>query len=222
MNYYTNRGGNFLSSIPQVTRFLLVANIVIFLADMFLGGMLRAYGSLSNFQPFRLILQNGDQIIKEFQAYQLITHMFLHGGFGHIFMNMFGLYMFGRVLENTLNSKRFFILYFVSGFGAAAIQLLVNYFLFDNSPGHMVGASGAIFGVVTAFAVLYPNVELMIIPIPVPIKAKYLIPGFIVLSFYLGLANRSGDIVAHFAHLGGAIFGFILIKFWKRNQFRQF
>ena len=89
-------------------------------------------------------------------------------------------------------------------------------------PGIMVGASGAIFGIVTAFAVLYPETELMIIPIPVPVKAKYLVPGFIVITLLLGIGNREGDSIAHFAHLGGAIIGFVYIKIWKRKQFRQF
>lgn len=155
-----------------------------------------------------------------FHAYQLVSHMFMHGGFGHLFMNMFGLYMFGRVLENTLNSKRFFILYFVSGLGAAGLQLMVYYL--QGAPGAMVGASGAIMGVVAAFATMYPNAELMIIPIPVPVKAKYLIPGFMLLSVVMGLANVKGDPIAHFAHLGGAVFGFILILFWKKTQFKQY
>ena len=148
--------------------------------------------------------------------WRLLTAMFLHGGMTHLLMNMFALYIVGRGAEVYFDTKSYISIYFFSGI----IGGLVSLYIHPVSVG--VGASGAIFGVVTAFAVLYPNVELMIIPIPVPIKAKYLIPGFIVLTFFLGLLNRSGDFIAHFAHLGGAIVGFIIIKFWKRNQFRQF
>ncbi len=213
MNYYSNRGGNFLSNIPPVTKFLLIANVLLFLFAM-------VNPSIANLMQLNAIHNTVYYPGSPFKAYQLLTHMFMHGGWGHLFMNMFGLYMFGRVLETAIDSKKYFILYFLSGFGAAGLQLLVYYL--QGAPGAMVGASGAIFGVVAAFATLYPNVELMVIPIPVPVKAKYLVPGFMVLSIVLGLSNIRGDFIAHFAHLGGAIIGFIFIKFWKKNQFKQF
>ena len=144
--------------------------------------------------------------------------MFLHGGLGHIFFNMFGLFMFGRVLESVLGSRKFFVLYFLSGLGAAALQLFVYYL--QDSPAIMIGASGAVLGILAAFAVMFPNVELMIIFLPIPIKAKYLVPIYAVLELFFGIANFKADNIAHFAHLGGAIVGFILVMIWKKNQFR--
>lgn len=209
MNYYQQRGG-FLQNIPQVTRVLLIANIAVFLL-VYVGG--KPGHAIGNYLAL-YSLNTG-----YFKPYQLITHMFMHGGFMHIFFNMyFGLFMFGRFLEQTMGPKRFFILYFVSGLGAAGLQLLVYYLTGTN--GAMVGASGAIMGIFAAFAVYYPNTELMLLFIPVPIKAKYMLPGMVVLSLVLGLADAGR--VAHFAHLGGAVVGFLLTFFWKKNQFRQY
>ena len=205
MNNFS-RGGGFLTAIPPVTRVVLLLNIVLFLIDFFSGFFLRQILALYSFNT------------GAFRPYQIVTHMFMHGGFSHIFFNMFGLFMFGRILESVLGSKRFFILYFLSGLGAAALQLLIYYL--QGTPAQMIGASGAIFGILIAFAMMFPNVELMIIFLPIPIKAKYLIPVYAVLELFFGIANFSSNI-AHFAHLGGAIVGFILIKIWKRNQFRM-
>lgn len=215
MNYYNSKGGgNILSNLPQVTRFLLIANVVAFLLNMI------THGSLGKYMQLNAIHNGVWYPQSSFSPYQLITHMFMHGNFWHLFMNMFGLVMFGRILEMAISSKKFFILYFVSGLGAAGLQLFV-YFL-QGAPGAMVGASGAIFGVVAAFALYYPNVELIIFPLPIPIKAKYLVPIYGVIELYLGVSNFKMDNIAHFAHLGGAIFGFVLAWYWKKNQFRQF
>ncbi len=205
---YTNRGGSFLTALPPVTRVILLLNIVIFLVDLLTGHVIMQYLALYSFNT------------KAFEPYQIVTHMFMHGGFAHIFFNMFALFMFGRVLESVLGSKKFFILYFLSGFGAAALQLFIYYL--QHAQAIMIGASGAIFGVLIAFAMMFPNVELMIIFIPIPIKAKYLVPIYAVLELFFGIANFSQDNIAHFAHLGGAVVGFILIKIWKRNQFKVY
>lgn len=215
MNYYSNRGGNFLSAIPQVTRFLLVTNVAMFLIQLLLDLTSPHLGNALRYYTYLFPIHS-----QHFEAYQLITHMFMHGGFMHLFLNMFGLYMFGRVLENVIGSQKFFMLYFLSGLGAAGLQLLIFYLQGNAVP--MLGASGAVYGVVAAFAFLFPNTELMIIPIPIPIKAKYLVPGFLLLGIFMGISNRPGDNVAHFAHLGGAIIGFIFTLFWKKNQFRQY
>jgi len=206
MNNFS-RGRNFLTSLPPVTRVVLLLNVIIFLVDFFTGYFLQKILALYSFNT------------GAFHPYQLVSHMFLHGGFGHIFFNMFALFMFGRILESVLGSKRFFILYFLSGLGAAGLQLLIYYL--QDAPAVMIGASGAIFGILIAFAMMFPNVELMIIFLPIPIKAKYLIPIYAVLELFFGIANFSSDNIAHFAHLGGAIVGFILIKIWKRNQFKM-
>ena len=183
-----------------------------------------------------------------FHIWQVITYMFMHGGFAHIAFNMFALFTFGSTLEYTMGSKRFLNFYLITGLGALALQMLVqaievhqiagsftiNITSFTSSNhehirtlseiylGPMVGASGAIFGLLIAFGVLYPDAELLILFIPVPVKAKYIIPAYVVLELILGVAQFSGDSIAHFAHLGGALFGFILIKFWHLRRLRNF
>ena len=175
-----------------------------------------------------------------FRAWQIITYMFIHGGWTHILFNMFALFSFGPMLEYAIGGKRFFNLYFICGIGAIAFQMIVQSYEvhaitggitvpFHFSPddphvpdqlkaiyyGPVVGASGAIFGLLVAFVLLYPNLELMMMFIPVPIKAKYIIPVYIVFEIYAGLSPTAGDNVAHFAHLGGALLGFIMIKTWR-------
>ena len=185
-----------------------------------------------------------------FKPWQIITHMFMHGGLFHIFFNMWALWIFGKTLESVWGSKRFLIYYLVTGLGAAFFHTLVNYIQFAPDvaalkqaysvdriniallneilqPGNQfhslarsliiptVGASGAVYGVLLAFGMLFPNTPLIIIPIPMPIKAKWLVIGFVVLELYLGI-SQPGSNVAHFAHLGGMVFGFILIKYWNK------
>lgn len=198
--------GSILGLLPQVTKVILLINIGAFVLDFLTRDAITHFLGLYSFNT------------GAFRPYQLVSHMFLHANLGHIFFNMFGLFMFGKVLESVLGSKKFFILYFASGLGAAILQLLV--YQLQGTPGVMIGASGAIFGILAAFAMMFPNVELMFILIPVPIKAKYLVPIYAVLELFFGIANFDKDNIAHFAHLGGAIVGFILIKIWKKNQFR--
>lgn len=205
MNYYS-RGGNVFAALPAVTKVILIINIAIFILNWFTKDLIGSYFALYS-------IHTGI-----FQPYQVVTHMFMHAGLGHLFFNMFGLFMFGRVLESVLGSKKFFILYFLSGFGAAGLQLLIFYI--QNAAVPMVGASGAVLGILAAFAVMFPNVELMIIFLPIPIKAKYLVPIYAVFELFFGIANFKGDNIAHFAHLGGAIVGFILVMIWKKNQFK--
>lgn len=192
-----------------------------------------------------------------FRPYQLITYMFMHGSFMHLFFNMFALWMFGNTLENYWGSKRFLIYYMVTGLGAALIQFLVTYLrladLYEqvspellemiatqgaellqtnrnfidpaaaqinamvNSP--MVGASGAVFGILLAFGMLFPD-TLLYIYFAIPIKAKWFVILYGALELFSGIANNEGDNVAHFAHLGGMLFGFILIKYWQKSSNR--
>ena len=184
-----------------------------------------------------------------FKPWQIITYMFMHGGFSHIFFNMFALFMFGPTLEYTMGSKRFLNYYFITGVGALLMQWMVQALevhqmvgsftipngnigpyqnmanfdkLADIYGGAVLGASGAIFGLLLAFGMLFPDVEMMIIPIPIPIKAKWLVTGYMAVELFLGVEQFSGDSVAHFAHLGGALFGFIMLKIWglrRRNNF---
>jgi rhomboid-like protein len=160
----------------------------------------------------------------EFNPYQIATHMFAHssydfrGGivFYHILFNMFTLYMFGRVLENVWGAKRFLFFYLACGLGAAAAHLLMQHF--QGGYSIAVGASGAVMGVMAAFAYLFPNTELYIMFIPIPVKAKWAVIGFAALDLFGGFASMSGDNIAHFAHLGGALTGFLLVLYWNKTN----
>jgi rhomboid-like protein len=173
-----------------------------------------------------------------FKPFQIITHMFMHGGVAHIFFNMFNLYMFGTILERVWGPKRFLEFYFITGFGAMLLHTGVqawevhnisgsfapplhivnsNQQLYDIINAPTVGASGAIFGLLTAFALLFANTELYLYG-AIPVKAKYLVGGLIAYELWRGFANSPGDNVAHFAHLGGALIGFIMIRIWKRDR----
>ena len=185
-----------------------------------------------------------------FQPWQIVTHMFMHGGFFHLFFNMWALWIFGKTLESVWGSKRFLTYFLITGLGAAFLHQLV-YFIDLGSqinaikeyynvatlnegvlskilePGNpfyetgraltipTVGASGAVFGILLAFGMLFPNTPLILIPFPFPIKAKWMVIGYGALELYLGL-SQPGSNIAHFAHLGGMIFGFILIKYWNK------
>jgi membrane associated rhomboid family serine protease len=189
-----------------------------------------------------------------FKPYQIITHLFMHGGFAHLFFNMFALFMFGRVLESVWGPKRFFIYYFVSGLGAALTHeavIAIQYYKLvgsispdqlqivmdrgaeiwqtgrnftDPSMGQLnvllniptVGASGAVFGILLAFGVLFPNTRLMLLFPPIPIKAKWFVIAYGAIELYFAIA-QPGSNVAHAAHLGGMIFGYILIRIWKKT-----
>lgn len=195
--------------LPPVVKNILILNIIFFLADLLFKAL--------NYE-FTYWLPLYSLNTGYFRPFQLVTHMFMHANFMHIFFNMFGVVIFGKIIESVWGSKRIFILYFVSGLGAAGLQLLVYYFM--NIPASMVGASGALFGLLAAFALLFPNVEMMLIFLPIPVKAKYMVPAFAIISLFFGVANFRGDNIAHFAHLGGAIFGFFIALYWKKNQFR--
>ncbi len=161
----------------------------------------------------------------EFQPYQIATHMFAHASYEgghivvyHILFNMFALWMFGRILENVWGPKRFLLFYLICGVGAAAAHLGVQYFTGGYSAA--VGASGAIMGIFAAFGYLFPNTELFILFIPIPIKAKWAVMGMAAYDIFGGVSG--GDNVAHFAHLGGALTGFILVLIWKKTNRKKF
>ena len=154
-----------------------------------------------------------------FHIFQPVTYMFMHGGLMHLFFNMFGLWMFGRIIEQTWGTKRFLTFYFICGIGAALVQELCQIVGLIEPWAMTVGASGAIYGILLAFGMLYPDEKMFIIPIPFPIKAKYFIWGYVVIELVEALMQRDG--VAHFAHLGGMLFGFIYILWWKKQQKQQ-
>ncbi|MFI3318196.1 MAG: rhomboid family intramembrane serine protease [Rikenellaceae bacterium] len=153
-----------------------------------------------------------------FRAYQIVTYMFLHGDLSHLFFNMFALWMFGRSLEYELGSKRFLTYYMVCGVGAALIQIAVG--LFDPY-GVTVGASGAVFGLLLAFGVTHPNAVIMLIIPPIPMKAKWFVILYGVAELFFGMTGRLSSI-AHFAHLGGMLWGFILLHYWRYRGFIRF
>ena len=220
------------SNIPPVVKNLLIINIIFFIATV-----LFQRGSYSPLVQWLAVYYFDSP---NFKIWQIISYMFMHGGWAHIFFNMFALFTFGSSLEYIMGSKRFLNFYLITGLGALALQFLVqaievydiagsitinvNTFtstdpesirkLSEIYSSPMLGASGAIFGLLIAFGMLFPNAELFIIFFPFPVKAKYLIPVYIVLELFLGVAQFAGDSVAHFAHLGGALFGFILVKLW--------
>ncbi len=234
------------ANLTPVVKNLLIINIICFIPVlMFDKGVNGPNPIADNFGMFYFNSPN-------FRVWEIITYMFVHGGFAHIFFNMFALFSFGSIVEYRMGSKKFFNFYFICGIGAIFFQMLVqayevhaitgaftianpsldqSYLAFGQQQAiklygiyhtSIVGASGAIFGLLIAFGMLYPNMELMIMFIPVPIKAKYIIPVYVVLELYLGFQQFAGDSVAHFAHIGGALIGFLLVKIWRLQRPNNF
>ncbi len=232
-----------LERLPVVTKNILIINVLVFLAcqvlpDSFDTSLTGYYFQSQNFRPW-----------------QVITHMFMHGGFTHIFFNMFGVYMFGSAIEHYWGPKRFLNYYLLCGLGAFGLHQFINFLeiqqlISEMSPGlvkqvyamgyeallegknftdpaaaklnlslniGMVGASGCLFGLLLAYGVMFPNAELMMMFIPVPIKAKWFVIGYGAIELMLAFRNSPTDNVAHFAHLGGMIFGYIIIKYWQKK-----
>jgi len=229
-----------MRSATPVVKNIIIINVLFFLGSMAIPGLDNVlsgyYWSSPNFQPW-----------------QIVTHMFMHASIGHIFFNMYGLYLFGSALENYWGSKRFLTYYIVSGLGAFVLHNAMTYFELSQiipqlSPADwdmvraeganamqegknfidplmrkansvlntgMVGASGAVFGILLAFGMLFPNTELMLLFPPIPLKAKWLVFGYGALELYSAVQANPGDNVAHFAHLGGMISGYILLKYWQ-------
>ena len=230
------RPSNF-SELPEVVKNLLIINGLFFLATISLDNfgldLVKIFG-LHQFQS------------PDFRPHQIISHLFMHGDFTHLFFNMFALWMFGKVLENFWGAKRFLTFYIVTGIGAAFVHLLISQYQIISISNQIpemvnlaiegrynpsipiskkltqliitptVGASGAVFGLLLAFGMLFPN-TLLYIYFAIPIKAKYFVLAYGILELYSGISNNPADNVAHFAHLGGMIFGYFLIKYWRKN-----
>jgi membrane associated rhomboid family serine protease len=209
------------NNITPVVKNLLIANIVILL----LAQGLAPEFMIKTFAFYNPLLPNTvDLINPNFKPWQVLTYMFLHGNIGHLFSNMFGLFIFGSALEAYLGSKKFFIYYILTGIGAALINFAINYYqmgslapdsqsFMDSALTPMVGASGAIFGILVAYGYLFPNTEMMLLFFPFPIKAKYFVTIYGLYELFQGTAGLETGI-AHFAHIGGLITGFILLKFF--------
>ncbi len=190
--------------MTKAVKWLLTANIIAFLIEMVMG--------INSVFGLYYIGAPG------FHVYQFVTYMFMHGGFMHLFFNMFALWMFGRIIEDTWGWQRFLVYYFVCGIGAALTQEAGQLMGLINPYSMTVGASGAVYGILLAFGMLYPNERMFIIPIPIPIKAKYFVIGYAAIELFEGMASSDG--VAHFAHLGGMLFGLLLILYWRKKARR--
>jgi len=166
--------------------------------------------ALTGFEMFGWQNQN-------FKPWQLFTHMFLHGGISHLAFNMLALWSFGRVLEKVWGKTRFVLFYLICGIGAAVISQLVDQFFLGPVYGYTVGASGAIYGLLVAFAVMFPNFKIMLIFLPVPIAAKHFVPVLLLIDLTAGFTGFSifGQNIAHFAHLGGALVGFVMVYYYS-------
>lgn len=217
MGYYYDNGNNFISQIPTVTKNLVAINILMFIATLINENFMVAnFAMFYPASPF-------------FKPWQILTHMFMHGGFWHIFFNMYSLLMFGSILERSLGPKKFLIFYFVTGLGAVALHTGVEWmqarvFIANGAAQTYqqllvtptLGASGAIYGVLIGFAMLYPQARLTLIFPPIPMTAKWLVIIFAAIELFSGI-NGIQDGVAHFAHLGGMLFGWLLIRWWRKN-----
>ncbi len=209
-----------ISAFPPVIRALLLSNLLFFLLQEIamrtaVEGLLIALNSMAlyplNAPELGFSIFGGSGVeIPGFMPWQLITYSFLHGGFQHLFFNMFALWMFGMQLENYWGSRKFTIYYFICVVGAGLIQLV-----FMHGQGiPTLGASGGVFGILLAFGMLFPDQEIFLLFFPVPIKAKYFVIGYGIIELTAGIAPIQSS-VAHFAHLGGMLFGFLTILFWR-------
>lgn len=221
-NYSSNRGG-FMSNMPQAVRSIIIINVLVMI--------MTALNENFMYEKFALFYPTSPF----FHWWQPLTHMFMHGGFWHLFFNMYTLFIFGSVLENVWGTRKFLIFYFVTGLGAAFIHtgvewLQMQYWMGAAAEGsssalssiHMlkmtptVGASGAIYGLLMGYAMLYPDAIMTLIFPPVSLKAKWFVLIFAGIELLTGLTGTGGGI-AHFAHLGGLIFGLVLMLYWKKS-----
>ncbi len=192
---------------PPVVKNLIIVNCLIFLATMLIPAFNSLMGTYC--QLFWIDSHN-------FHAWQFITYMFLHRGFSHLFFNMFALWMFGRTLEYELGSQRFIVYYMVCGIGAAILQMCVAG-LMGEYYFTMLGASGAVMGLLLAFGVMHPNERIFIFPLPFPIKAKWFVIGYAAIELFQGWGGINSG-VAHFAHVGGMLWGLALLYWWRKQR----
>ncbi len=192
--------------VTPLVRNLIIINIVVFLAQNLLSNL---------YLTERLSLWS--VYSPNFKPYQFFTYMFAHGGMGHIFFNMLALASFAPILESYWGEKKFLTFYLATGIGAGVIYAAVNYFLGTGAGGIMLGASGAIYGILMAFGMSFPNMEIMLLFPPIPIKAKYMV---FIMGFITYALDGSGT-VAHLAHFGGAFVAFIIITIWRGQGNRR-
>lgn len=189
--------------ITDVVKNLLILNVIIFFVVRY---------DLIPFIPGLIKYFVLEPIGPDFEPYQIATHMFMHGDEQHLLFNMLMLFFIGPAVEQTLGPKRFLLLYIIAGVSSAFLHLLI-------SNGSVVGASGALYGILVAFATMFPNMKMIIFPLPFEVKAKYLVGAYVVYDLYTGMTGYN-DNIAHFAHIGGAIAGFVMIYFWNMVKLR--
>ena len=225
--YYYNGnssgGGGFMSSIPTVTRNLIIINVIVFIATLINKEFM--YATFAMFYPTS----------QYFHVWQFVTHMFMHGGFMHILFNMYTLWLFGSVLERMIGERKFLIFYFVCGLGAVALHTGVEYLQVQGlmkaiaegsttaaqsyaelKATPTLGASGAVYGVIIGYAMLFPESKLTLLFPPVTLSAKWMVIIFAGLELLFGITGTAVSI-AHFAHLGGMLFGWLMIKYWRKK-----
>ena len=212
-----------MRNLPNITKSILLINLLMWLADV----LARQYG-VTLYGILGLHYWTADS----FHVWQPVTYMFMHSNFSHLFCNMFAVLMFAPVLENAWGGKKFFLYYLVTGLGAALTQetvwaiqlhsLATTYgdFYASGMAEQMVtiGASGAVFGILLAFAWLFPDVEMFLLFIPIPIRARTFVILYAAVELLAGFSSVPGDNVAHFAHLGGMLFGFLLLLYWRNKD----
>lgn len=216
-----------MNNLPTVTKNLLIINALVFAATYLIPSW-----NISDLFGLHFFMAS------DFHIYQLVTYMFVHGGFTHIFFNMFALWMFGRVMENVWGPRKFLFYYMVCGIGAGVMQELAQLctfyveglYAYDQvnigtsiiSLGqylnlwNTVGASGAVYGILLAFGMTFPNERIFIFPFPIPIKAKWFVMGYVAIELYSSISS-SMDGIAHVAHLGGMLFGLLVILYWRHH-----
>ncbi len=221
-----------MRNIPVITRNLLLINALAYVACIFSGT--DAYGGYVLNDTLGLHFFKAS----DFQLYQLFTYMFMHASLSHIFFNMFALWMFGCVVERVWGPKKFIFYYISCGVGAGLIQELAQFISIYSelsandltfsmvSPASFnglttVGASGAIYAILLAFGMIFPEERIFIFPIPIPIKAKWLVMGYAGIELFSAMST-TGDNVAHLAHLGGMLFGFLMIRYWQKHPGQDF
>ena len=225
-------GNSFQRTSPVVLN-LLIINVLAFFAQ-------QAFGGDPGFNRVDDLFALHHYRSDEFRPYQLITHMFMHGGYFHLIFNMLGLWMFGSVVEKVWGPKRFLTFYLICGVVAALTQMAnyayeyrfydqaeqtldqINHYQYRLRLNATVGASGAIMGILAAFAYLFPNTTLFIMPIPFPVKAKWAIMGIIAIDVFGGVSRIPGDNIAHFAHIGGALAGLLIVIYWNKTNKKTF
>ena len=225
--------GQISQRVTPVVLNLIIINTLSYFAQVAFGGS----SELNNVNDLFALHHYRSEV---FKPHQLVTHMFMHGSIFHLLFNMLALWMFGTMIERVWGPKRFLMFYFICGIGAALAQMgsyAFEFWQIDHSVissefneqyqlalriGCTVGASGAIMGILAAFGYLFPNTQLFIMPIPFPVKAKWAILGIIALDVFGGISKVQGDSIAHFAHVGGALIGFLIVLYWNKTNKQTF